>query len=261
MWFPGKNALAQRREEKRNARRERWAQRRRTAKRGVIVVAALAVVTGVVAISKPDAPELDPAAATATLSADLDHVQVAPRDPDAERQWDALGPKARETYFGRPWIDTDHNGCATDDDTKRRDLTGWTAAGKCNITGGTLPEPYDVNMGPVPNAPGKLQLDHVVAVHLAYDSGMRTRDQSERVALANDPDNLIYTDTHANESKGDDSISEYTPPNQRIVCRYVISYVTVVARYHLTMTPAEHDAATAWLARCPTVTTVPGAAS
>lgn len=222
-------------------------------------LAALLVVGGGMwaTVAAQDAADAPPSGAATALSAPapargadpFEGIRIADPDPAAEARWDAADDP-RVQYFGRPWIDTDRNGCATDDDIQRRDLVAWTARGRCGVTGGVLPESYDGGP-PVPRVPHSLQLDHVDALHRVYVTGGAELDQATRVLIANDPDNLIYTNTRSNESKGDASPSEYLPASPGARCRYVVQYLTVVKRYGLTLTAADVVALRATLAACP----------
>jgi hypothetical protein len=196
-----------------------------------------------------------PARPAPLLDDPLAGVVIAPRDAAAEAQWDAAeeaakakrGPGARVQYFGQPWIDTDGNGCPTDRDIARRDLTGWTPAGRCDITGGSFTD-YEGKV--TPDGPRRKQLDHVAALHRVFTGGGAYLSQDDRIKIANDPDNLIYTSTHDNESKGDDTASEYLPSDPAQRCRYARQYVIVVKRYGLAVTQADADALRGALARC-----------
>jgi hypothetical protein len=219
-------------------------------------VLGIAVVAGT-GVAVTEAPRYtDPPAAAVTaaparpaplLDDPLAGVVIAPRDAAAEATWDAAGNKARVTYFGRPWIDTDGNGCPTDQDIARRDLTGWTPAGRCDITGGSFTD-YEGKV--TPDGPRRKQLDHVAALHRVFTGGGAYLSQDDRIKIANDPDNLIYTSTHDNESKGDDTASEYLPSDPAQRCRYARQYVIVVKRYGLAVTQADADALRGALARC-----------
>lgn len=233
--------------------------------KGAHFVAALGVLGIAVAagagVAITDGPRYtEPAAATATAGSTLPRpapvrddplagVVIAERDAAAEAQWDAAGERARTRYFGSPWIDTDGNGCPTDTDMQRRDLVGWTANGRCATTGGTLPADYTGQ--PVSRTPRSIQLDHVYALHRVFTGGGAYLPQDERIKIANDPDNLIYTAARQNESKGDDTASEYLPPDPAMRCRYARQYVVVVKRYGLAVTRDDADALRGALARCP----------
>jgi uncharacterized protein DUF1524 len=221
------------------------------------VVAVVVVVHGPPPLpgqlSRPAVAVMAPVAPAPDLLADI---ATGSPDAGAERDWDAAndraktgrGGDARLTYFGPEWADVDRNGCRTDDDMRRRDLTDWTASGRCRVTGGVLPESYDG--GPVDNAPRALQLDHVYALHLAYVMGAFRLSQDDRIRLANDPRNLILTNARANLSKGDDSLAQYLPPNPRLRCRYLLTYLDVARVYSLTMTADDKAAARRELAAC-----------
>ena len=74
---------------------------------------------------------------------------------------------------------------------------------------------------------------------------------SRRVALANDPLNLLSVDAGANRQKGDGDAATWLPANKRFRCKYVARQVAVKQRYHAWVTQAEHDAIARVLATCP----------
>ena len=158
--------------------------------------------------------------------------------------------------FGTAWTDTDHNGCDQRNDILRRDLTGLhTKPGThgCVLASGQLSSPYtgqhiSFRRGA---SPVTVQIDHVVALGDAWQTGADQWTASERAQLANDPLNLLAVDSHSNESKGDGDAATWLPPRRTYRCAYVARQVAVKTRYHLWVTPAEHDAIARILTSCP----------
>jgi hypothetical protein len=153
--------------------------------------------------------------------------------------------------FGPAWPSID--GCDERNDTLRRDLTGITLKDACVVTSGTLVSPYTgvtIHFVRGPNS-GDVQIDHVVALGDAWQTGAQAWTSAQREAFANDPAELLAVDAHSNEQKGDADAASWLPPNKAFRCEYVSIQVDVKGRYHLWVTQAEHDAIGGILAGCP----------
>jgi Protein of unknown function (DUF1524)/Excalibur calcium-binding domain len=173
-------------------------------------------------------------------------------------------PKSGYTrgQFGSPWTDDNdspggHNGCDTRNDILRRDLTGVVVkpgTNGCAVLSGTLHDPYTARTLRYvrgEGTPTAIQIDHVVALSDAWQTGAQQWDVAERVALANDPLNLLAVNGPTNEAKGDGDAATWLPPNKSYRCAYVARQVAVKARYHLWVTNAERGAMTRVLSTCP----------
>ena len=157
--------------------------------------------------------------------------------------------------FGPAWADVDHNGCDTRNDVLARDLTGETfTAGThdCVVTAGTLADPYTgTSISFVRGDGSSVDIDHVVALGDAWQTGAGGWDDARRTALANDPLNLLAVDYSANRQKGDADAASWLPGNSGYRCQYVARQVAVKAAYGLWVTTAERDAISRVLSGCP----------
>lgn len=167
------------------------------------------------------------------------------------------GPKtgyARE-QFGPAWADVDRNGCDTRDDVLNRDLLAkqWRPGTHgCVVVAGVLRDPYTGRRLLFAKADAAaVQIDHVVALSDAWQKGAAQWDATRRRAFANDPLNLLAVDGPTNARKGDGDAATWLPPQKSYRCRFVARQVAVKARWHLSVTPAEHDAIARVLAGCP----------
>jgi len=156
--------------------------------------------------------------------------------------------------FGPAWKDVDHNGCDTRDDVLARDLVNLVRRDGCVIASGTLNDPYTGSTihfvrGIATSA--KVQIDHVVALGDAWQTGAQGWDATRRTALANDPLELLAVDGPTNGQKGDGDAATWLPPSKAYRCAYVARQVAVKYTYGLWMTAAEHDAVARVLATCP----------
>ena len=160
----------------------------------------------------------------------------------------------REESFGSAWQDVDQNGCDTRNDILARDLTVLVVDSGCEVQSGTLLGPYTgltIAFVRGQTTSSLVQIDHVVALSNAWQTGAQQLSQQQRVALANDPLNLLAVDGVTNSRKGDGDTATWLPPLNSYRCIYVARQVSVKAAHALWVTPAEHDAMTRILSDCP----------
>lgn len=163
---------------------------------------------------------------------------------------------ARER-FGDGWVDTDRNGCGTRDDVLARDLLDvvhGSGSGGCVVTSGELLDPYSgerLHFVRGRATSERVQIDHVVALSNAWQTGAQGWDTERRTAFANDPLELLAVDGSLNSAKGDGDAAAWLPPAADYRCRYVARQVAVKATYGLWVTPAEEDAVARVLSTCP----------
>ena len=162
--------------------------------------------------------------------------------------------------FGLPWTDDvdapgGQNGCATRDDILRRDLTDLTSHG-CTVISGTLHDLYTGTTIPFHRGSSAVQIDHVVALDNAWQTGAQQLDLQTRQKFANDPANLQATDGPTNQRKGAGDAATWLPPNKAYRCTYVARQVDIKARYGLWVTQPEHDKSAELLHGCATGTEI-----
>lgn len=185
------------------------------------------------------------AVADGTLS-DLDKLTVNDNPTPPEKY-------NRVEQFGPAWKDVDHNGCDTRNDILARDLTVQEMRNSCVITAGQLADPYSGEQIDFRKKDAsKVQIDHVVALENAWQSGAYKLTQEDREALANDPDNLLAVNGHDNMAKGSKSADQWMPPNSAYACAYASKQVQIKSRYALTVTTPEKQALADALATCTT---------
>jgi hypothetical protein len=99
----------------------------------------------------------------------------------------------------------------------------------------------------------EIDIDHVVALSDAWQKGAARWPAGKRLALANDPLNLLAVDASSNRSKGDGDTATWLPPYKSFRCTYVARQVAVKGKYGVWVTAAERDAMARVLAPCPTM--------
>lgn len=156
------------------------------------------------------------------------------------------------TEFGNGW--DSKGGCDMRNIVLNRDMRQVAVSEGCKVISGVLDDPYtgkqiEFRKGPTTSA--DVQIDHVVALSDAWQKGAQLLDKSTRIALANDPLELLAVDGKANQDKGDSDAATWLPPNKAFRCQYVARQIAVKVKYFLWMTRAEHDTVQAILERCP----------
>lgn len=206
---------------------------------GWCLLAAACEPVGVAATADP-APRSPALAALAALP-------VRERAPHDGYDRDEFGPR---------WADIDHNGCDQRNDVLARDLVDEEFAPgthDCVVTAGTLYDPYTgavVRFVRGETTSDDVQIDHVVSLANAWETGAQHLDGEARKALANDPLNLLAVDGATNQSKGDRDAAEWLPPNGAVRCAFAARQVAVKARYGLWVTEAERAALASALGTC-----------
>lgn len=160
----------------------------------------------------------------------------------------------RTADFGAAWLDVDHNGCDTRNDILARDLLTAAKSGSCRVVSGSFVEPYTgkpMNFVRGESTSSLIQIDHLVALSDAWQTGAQQLSQTERISLANDPINLLAVDGRSNMQKSDGDAATWLPANKSFRCAYVTRQVSVKATYGLWVTQAEHDAMARILSDCP----------
>ncbi|WP_434315774.1 HNH endonuclease family protein [Leifsonia sp. P73] len=241
--------------------------RRRPAPWPVAVVALLLAVAGAggyAALTHGGAPAGPPAAGASTSLASPPGARSATGLLDAPGARAALAQLPvkgrapatgydRVARFGEAWLDVDKNGCDTRDDILARDLAAVTRRTDCAVLTGTLSDPYtgrSIAFTRGVQTSALVQIDHVVALLDAWQTGAQGLSQDTRVQLANDPLELLAVDGATNQAKGAGDAATWLPPNRGFRCEYAARQVAVKAKYGLWVTAAEGAALKGILAGC-----------
>ncbi len=133
-------------------------------------------------------------------------------------------------------------GCTTRDIVLGRDSAtpGQRDLFGCDVVAGDWFSVYD---GAVLTDPSDVDIDHVVALKEAWDSGAWAWGYEQRRAFANDlsdPRTLRAVHDSANQEKGDRDPSNWLPPRREHWCTYVGDWVAIKVRWGLSMDQSEH---------------------
>ena len=139
------------------------------------------------------------------------------------------------------WRDIDGDGCDSRDQVLKRDSISLPQVDpvNCNVVAGDWISPYD---GARWSNPSDIDIDHVVALKEAWDSGAWAWSAAQRKAYANDTSDsrtlLAVTDS-VNQSKSDKDPSNWLPPLQSYTCTYLGNWIAVKVRWNLSMDSSE----------------------
>ena len=145
------------------------------------------------------------------------------------------------------WNDLDGDGCDTRCEVlaaERRPDGSWFSA-------------FD---GRSTTTPGEFDIDHLVPLAEAHESGGWQWDRTTRRGFANDeafPHSLIAVSASSNRSKGKKDPAEWLPPATESHCFYADAWVRIKHRWSLSVDVAELIALGRILADCPEAVAVP----
>ena len=165
-----------------------------------------------------------------------------------------IEPESPDPYdrsLFKHWIDVDGDGC-----NARREvliaeaIEAPTIGERCDLIGGLWYSAYD---GVETDDDSSFDIDHMVPLSEAWDSGANEWSSDRRRALANDldlPQALIAVSASSNRSKGDKDPADWLPPLQSYRCQYVEDWVRVKVKWELSVDQREFDAVRGILATC-----------
>ena len=139
------------------------------------------------------------------------------------------------------WIDANGNGCDTREEVliAESQSKAQVDAYGCKVIEGDWLSPYDNVMH---TNPSELDIDHMVPLKEAWDSGAWNWTAAQRQTFANDlsdPRALIAVTAGQNRSKSDNDPSNWIPPQKSYVCTYLSEWVAIKARWNLSMDQSE----------------------
>ena len=167
--------------------------------------------------------------------------------------------RAPKTGYSREqfphWKDPDKNGCDSRNDILKRDLTKVIfkeGTNNCKVIAGTLLDPYSNKLidFDISKSSSTIDIDHVVALSNAWQTGAFQLTLDQRTNFANDPLNLLAVDFKLNRQKGDGDAATWLPPYKSYRCTYVARQVAVKTKYKLWVTAPEKAAISNLLTAC-----------
>jgi len=148
-------------------------------------------------------------------------------------------PYDREALFGR-WADEDGDCRNTRHEVlEDHSLTPPAFVG-CRVANGLWRDLYTGRY--FTDAVFFIDIDHVVPLAEAWDSGAETWTPERRRAFANWPHNLLPVYSVVNRDKRADDPADWLPPDETAHCAYVVIWMKVKAEWGLTADARERAA-------------------
>ena len=164
-------------------------------------------------------------------------------------------PAGYDRDLFRHWIDEDGDGCSARAEVLIAEAQERPSIGdRCALVGGRWWSLYDERT--FTNA-SEIDIDHVVALKEAWDSGAHAWSAARRQAFANElrvPWALIAVSASSNRSKADKDPAQWLPPAAAARCPYLAAWMAVKVRFALTIDTAERNALRELVIGCPTTT-------
>ncbi|MFD9590198.1 HNH endonuclease family protein [Streptomyces sp. NPDC059980] len=149
------------------------------------------------------------------------------------------------------WIDADRDGCSTRAEVLiEESRVQPTIEPGCKVTAGQWYSFYD---GVTVTAPGGLDIDHMIPLAEAWDSGASAWSPERREAYANDLDaerSLVAVTARTNRSKADQDPADWLPPLLDARCTYAADWVATKLRWRLSVDDRERAALAEIAAGC-----------
>ncbi|MEU4659038.1 HNH endonuclease family protein [Streptomyces sp. NPDC023723] len=146
------------------------------------------------------------------------------------------------------WI-TQSGTCNTRETVLKRDGSNVVTDSACASTSGSWYSVYD---GATWTAASDVDIDHLVPLAEAWDSGASGWTTARRQSFANDltrPQLIAVTD-NVNQAKGDQDPATWMPSRTAYHCTYLRAWVQVKYYYGLSVDSAEKSTLTSGLASC-----------
>ncbi len=163
------------------------------------------------------------------------------------------------------WVDADNDGCGTRNEVLIAESRTTPRVGSGCSVGGSWRSAYD---GLSTTKASSLDIDHVVALKEAWDSGAWNWTSARRKSFANDlgdSRSLRAVSAASNRSKSDKDPAQWLPPLASFRCTYASEWVVVKVRWSLSVDTRERAALKGILTGCPvrtaTVAILPTAVS
>ncbi|KAF9276155.1 hypothetical protein BGZ68_010216 [Mortierella alpina] len=199
----------------------------------IVVVLAAAVAAMAPALAAPPTP-IDAATARRYLA----ELRVEP---------ETSNPVYDRKKF-KHWI-TISGQCNTRETVLKRDGIDVVTDSLCAAKSGTWHSPYD---NATWTEQSDLDIDHVVPLKEAWESGASAWTDAQRQKFANDlerPQLMAVTD-NLNQAKGDKDPAQWMPPLVSFQCTYLQAWVEVKRYYNLTVDALEKNAISSKLTDC-----------
>ncbi|MDE2744445.1 MAG: DUF1524 domain-containing protein [Chloroflexota bacterium] len=158
----------------------------------------------------------------------------------------------RDLYMPHGWLDTDRSRCNVRELVLIAEAITITEVNQdCRPLDGLWHSWYDDR--PFDN-PSALDIDHMVPLAEAHDSGAAAWSAERKSAFANDldlPAALTAVSASSNRTKSADDPADWKPPLRSAWCQYAHDWIAVKVKWSLTADQQEVDALRTMLHTCP----------
>jgi hypothetical protein len=223
---------------------------RRTIAAIIVFIISAVIIAGHPNLQQPTVSPPQAPTSTITTQASGDAVEALNKIAVKGR-----APKTgyERVQFGDGW--QMQQGCDMRNVILRRDLINIvTDENGCKIISGQLNDPYtgkQVAFLRGDTTSDDVQIDHIIALSNAWQTGAQALTAEQRQIFANDPLELLAVDGQTNQQKSDSDAATWLPPNKAFRCQYVTRQIAVKAKYQLWVTAAEKEAMLQVLSTCP----------
>ena len=158
-----------------------------------------------------------------------------------------------DRYDWKQWTDADRDCQDARDEVliaESRTAVAYRTDRKCTVVTGEWLAPYS---NTIVTDPGRLDVDHMVPLGNAHDSGAWQWSANRREQYANyleDPQHLIAVTASANRSKGAQGPEDWKPAESAYWCQYAVDWIIIKGTWELTVTQQEHTALVQLLNTC-----------
>ncbi len=248
---------------------------------GLAAIVVIAIVAGILGGNEPDAPQQQqavrqqtseqPAAPRPEPGQQRQQAQPeGPAQPDEQPQPEAdpheellaqlrIAPESdggidydRDLYMPDGWLETDRSRCNVRELVLIAEAVSISDVDQdCRPLDGVWRSWYD---GETFDDPSELDIDHMVPLAEAHDSGAAGWTAQRRSAYSNDlhlPAALTAVSASSNRTKGADDPAEWKPPLRSAWCQYAHDWIAVKVKWSLTADRQEVDTLRAMLNTCP----------
>ena len=106
------------------------------------------------------------------------------------------------------------------------------------VQSGKWRSPYDAKES---TNPRDIDIDHVVPLSEAHESGACDWSADQRKRYANDAAGLLAVSSSSNRSKGGGDPADWLPAEDDYICEYLIDWLAIKQRWQLSIDQVEHD--------------------
>lgn len=138
------------------------------------------------------------------------------------------------------WSDLDRNCVNTRNEIlKSRSLNSVTMNKRgCKVVSGKWDDYYYPEIHTLAK---NVDIDHLVPLKNAHDTGGAGWSKKQKEAFANDPQNLVITYRAYNRQKGSKGIDRWLPVHRSYACKYIKDWMAIKSKYQLRLTTAEQN--------------------